>query len=158
MKKNSLKKNAIYDKKGMNYLFLNFHIFFQILPSKLISLICEKNIMSDDDDEIKKPHDDYAVYDESSCRGHGKRTGLGFLSKQINKKGSSIKSSQILTKTKLIGKDNIKKNSENNENFGSETAKNKEKYHDEDSKTGMVGKKKEVLNLKMERKKKGKKK
>ena len=158
MKKNSLKKNAIYDKKGMNYLFLNFHIFFQILPSKLISLICQKNIMSDDDDEIKKPHDDYAVYDESSCRGHGKRTGLGFLSKQINKKGSSIKSSQILTKTKLIGKDNIKKNSENNENFGSETAKNKEKYHDEDSKTGMVGKKKEVLNLKMERKKKGKKK
>ena len=158
MKKNSLKKNAIYDKKGMNYLFLNFHIFFQILPSKLISLICQKNIMSDDDDEIKKPHDDYAVYDESSCRGHGKRTGLGFLSKQINKKGSSIKSSQILKKTKLIGKDNIKKNSENNENFGSETAKNKEKYHDEDSKTGMVGKKKEVLNLKMERKKKGKKK
>ena len=158
MKQKSLKKNAIYDKKGMNYLFLNFHIFFQILPSKLISLICQKNIMSDDDDEIKKPHDDYAVYDESSCRGHGKRTGLGFLSKQINKKGSSIKSSQILTKTKLIGKDNIKKNSENNENFGSETAKNKEKYHDEDSKTGMVGKKKEVLNLKMERKKKGKKK
>lgn len=114
--------------------------------------------MSDDDDEMVKPHDDYAVYDESSCRGHGKRTGLGFLSKQINKKGSSIKSSQILTKTKLIGKDNIKKSSENHENLGSQPVKTTEKYHDEDSKTGMVGKKKEVLNLKLEKKKKGKKK
>jgi len=110
--------------------------------------------MTENSEEDVKPHDDYAVYDESSCRGNAKRTGLGFLSKSIKKPGQSIKSSQILTKSKLIGKDNIKKHPDNPETFHSKPPTT---YHDEDSKTGMLGKKKEILIKKPEHKKKMKK-
>ena len=96
---------------------------------------------------IKRQEDndeDYAVYDETSCRGHGKRTGLGFLSRSIKKGGSSLQSSRILSKSKLLGKsqENDKKALENKD---SSSVKPSNNYWEEDSKTGVMGKKKEII-------------
>lgn len=57
---------------------------------------------------MSKTEDDYAVYDENSCRGHSKRTGLGFHSKSINKTKKYSLTSNTLSKTRLLGKDPLK--------------------------------------------------
>ena len=94
-------------------------------------------------EEAYNNNDDYAVYDESSCRGHGKRTGLGFLSRSI-KKGQTAYNTHILSKSKLIG--NSDKNKESIE--AKEFLKKNEEFYEEDSKTGVLGKKKEVIKTK----------
>ena len=74
--------------------------------------------MSKQQSEDQHDDENYAVYDEASCRGHGRRIGLGFLSRSIKKNEKKTQINPILSKSKLIGKENLDKNHDKLENSG----------------------------------------